>query len=135
MNATDLVLKFVDAINHADVGAISDLRSDDHLFIDSDGTEIRGRESMREAWNGYFSMMPDYKIQVQEIFSRRQAVVLIGTATGTYSSDGKLDPSDRWKVPAAWRAVVRGDRIAVWQVFVNPEPILRIMRRYHKGTA
>jgi len=132
---TGLVLKFVDAIKGADVEAIYGLMSDDHRFIDSDGPEISGRDAMREGWVGYFSMVPDYKIEVQETLSDKQTVVLIGTATGTYSPDGKLNPDDRWNVPAAWRAVVKGDRIAVWQVFVNPEPILQIMRRHGGGTA
>lgn len=33
------------------------------------------------------------------------------------------------RVLARVRAVVDGDRVAVWQVYVNIEPILAIMRR------
>lgn len=135
MNREALVSEFVDAINAADVDAVYRLMAEDHLFIDSDGTEVRGRDTVREGWIGYFAMMPDYKINVQSAFSRKETVVLIGTATGTYSPDGSLRPGDRWQVPAAWRAVVKGAGIAVWQVFVNPEPIIRVMRKYGSGTA
>jgi uncharacterized protein (TIGR02246 family) len=123
------VLAFVDAINAADVDAISDLLAEDHVFIDSDGTKVRGREAMREAWIGYFRMMPDYRIAVQEALADRDTVVLTGSATGTYAPDGRPSPEGRWTVPAAWRAVVKGERVALWQVFVNPEPIRRVMRR------
>jgi ketosteroid isomerase-like protein len=135
MTVLECVRSFIKAVNAADVTAVCDLMTEDHLFIDSDGGEVRGREAMRRGWIGYFSMMPDYKIQVQETYSRGTVVVMIGTATGTYSPDGKLRPENRWRVPAAWRAVVRGGRVAVWQVFVNPEPIARLMGSHRKQAA
>jgi ketosteroid isomerase-like protein len=132
MNSLERVLEFVAAINRADVTGIAGMMSEDHLFIDSDGTRIAGRQAMSDAWRGYFSMMPDYRIRVEETYCREGTVVLIGTATGTYSGGGELRPENRWSVPAAWRAVVTGDRIAVWQLFVNPEPIAQVLRR-HEG--
>jgi len=117
MTVLECVRSFIKAVNAADVTAVCDLMPKGHLFIDSDGGEVCGREAMRRGWIGYFSMMPDYKIQVQGIYSRGTVVVMIGAATGTYSPDGKLRPENRWQVPAAWRAVVRGGRVAVFQVF------------------
>ena len=128
---TDLrcVLGFVDAINARDIAGICGLMTEDHLFIDSDGTEMRGRERMRDGWRRYFEMMPDYSIEVRESYGKKPIVILVGTATGTYAPDGILAAENRWTVPAAWRAVVRDGRLAVWQLFVNPEPILQVMRR------
>ena len=34
-----------------------------------------------------------------------------------------------WKTPAAWRAVVKEGKIAVWQVFADNEPIRAVMRK------
>lgn len=121
-------LEFVSAINRADLTALGEMTSDDHCLIDSDGSRIAGREAVLDAWRRYFSMMPSYTIAVEETYSRGTAVVLIGKATGTYSSDGRMEDRNRWSVPAAWRAVVKGNRIATWQLFVNPEPVLRIIR-------
>lgn len=135
MKDTDLVLGFVDAVNARDLEEMLSLMSDEHRFIDSDGAEINGKEGLCRAWAGYFALVPDYRIEVEEIYAGKKRVVLVGTATGTYSPDGKTRQEDRWKVPAAWRAVVQGGRIAVWQVFVNPGPILRIMRKYEEGPA
>ena len=90
---------------------------------------------MRAAWLGYFSMVPDYRIDVEEIVARGQIVLLTGTASGTFSPDGSLNPADRWSTPGAWRAAVHDEHIAVWQVFADNEPIRQIMRRHGRETA
>ena len=90
---------------------------------------------MREGWIRYLSTVPDYKIDVQDSLADRQTVIVVGIARGTYSPDGSLEPADYWSTPAAWRAVVVADRIAVWQVFADNEPLRQIMRRYGKETA
>jgi len=123
MTSEQVVLRFVEAINQADADGLADLMTDRHVFIDSDGSKMTGRESMRKAWSQYFSMMPGYRVNVEDIFCQGNKVVLVGLATGACATTGRL-----WSVPAAWRAVVERDRVAVWQVFVNPEPILAAMR-------
>jgi len=126
--ARERVLEFIDAINAGDARKIGDLITEDHLFIDSDGTETRGWREMRQAWHQYFVMMPDYRIQIREAFCEGNTVVLVGTAAGTYAPGGALDPRNQWTVPAAWRAVVEAEGIAVWQVFCSTEPISRVIR-------
>ena len=74
-------------------------------------------------------MVPDYRIDVQEVFSRGDVVVLLGAAEGTFAGKGALDPRNHWSVPAAWKVVVDGDRVAVWQLYVNPEPMRVILDR------
>jgi len=123
----ECVVSFVDAINAADVARIANLLTDDHVFVDSDGSEIQGRERMREAWLQYFRLMPAYAITVRETFCKGETVVLVGSASGTCARHGSGTRGNEWSVPAAWRAVVRDQRVAVWQVFVNPEPIIRAM--------
>jgi hypothetical protein len=74
-------------------------------------------------------MVPDYKIEVEEVFGSGHIVVLLGKASGTYSSDGNLKTGNHWEVPAAWRAEVAGDKIRQWQVYADNEPIRQIIRR------
>ena len=57
-------------------------------------------------------------------------MAVFGSAEGTFSKDGKLRKEDFWKTPAAWRAVVKDGKIALWQVFTDNEPIRAIMRKY-----
>ena len=47
---TKVVFDFADAISHADVDKIYSLMSDDHLFIDSQGNRMEGKEKMKQAW-------------------------------------------------------------------------------------
>ena len=129
MTPEEVALAFVGAINSTRVEDLAKLMTPDHVFIDSDGTRVCGREKMRQGWTEYFAMVSDYHIEVAEKFVRGDAVVLLGTATGTFHENGVLKPGNRWSVPAAWRAVIDGDKVAVWQVYVNVEPMLAIMRR------
>jgi uncharacterized protein (TIGR02246 family) len=123
------VTQFVDAINARDVAALAALMTPDHRFIDSLGTVIRGREAMADGWRQYFAMVPDYHIAVARAFVDGAEVVLMGSAGGTYSRHGEVDPSNAWRTPAAWHAVVRDSLVAEWQVFADNDPIRKLMTR------
>jgi uncharacterized protein (TIGR02246 family) len=124
---TAIAHDFVHAINRQSLDEIAGLMTDDHVFIDSLGNKIAGREQMRKGWQGYFRMVPDYNIAVDETFVEGDVVVLLGSAQGTYSSGGPLKPENKWQSPGAWRAVVRGSSIAEWRVYADNEPIRRLM--------
>ncbi len=129
MNPLEIVRAFVGAINSGNIGDLSRLMTPDHVFIDSDGSEVRGHEQILAAWQKYLTMVPDYRIEVKETFRQSNTVVLIGTAAGTFSQDGTLDPQNSWRVPATWRAITADGRVAVWQLFVDPEPMRQIAKR------
>ena len=120
---------FADAINHQNVEEITKLMTEDHVFIDSLGSRVQGKLKMIEGWKGYFRMVPDYTITIEETFVDGAVVVMLGTAQGTYSGDGTLRPENRWSTPAAWRALIRGSQVAEWQVFADNEPIRQIMAK------
>ena len=123
----DVVLSFVEKINAHEVEELCGLMAEDHVFVDSQGKVVRGRESMRQAWRGYFAWFPDYKICVTETLQEGNTVALFGSASGTYCVNGRLLPENRWEIPAAWRAVVRDGLVAQWQVYADNAPVLRIM--------
>lgn len=125
MNPT--VAQFIEYINRQDVEGLCRLMTADHLFVDSAGTEIRGRENMREGWRAYFGMVPDYRITVSEHLQSADIVALFGRAGGTYSPDGRMLGQNRWETPAAWKAVVRDGLIAEWRVYADNEPMQRLM--------
>jgi ketosteroid isomerase-like protein len=129
MTPEEVALAFVEAINSARAGNVAEWMTPDHTFIDSDGTRTSGREKMRESWERYFKMVPDYRIEVTEKSTRGGMVNLVGKATGTFQHEGILKRENSWSVPAAWRAVVDGEKVAEWQVFVNTRPMLEIMKR------
>jgi ketosteroid isomerase-like protein len=126
----NVILKFEQLINSRRAEAVCSLLTPDSVFIDSLGNRMEGAAKMRPAWEGYFKMVPDYTISHSEIFANGDLVAVFGSAEGTFSKDGKLRKEDFWKTPAAWRAVVKDGKIALWQVFTDNEPIRAIMRKY-----
>ena len=129
-NPIQVVLKFEELINSRNPEAISAFMTADAEFIDSLGNRIQGTEKLRSAWAGYFKMVPDYSISHAEIFADGDTVAMFGSAQGTFSKDGQLGKENFWKTPAAWRAVAKEGKIAVWQVYADNEPIRAIMRKH-----
>lgn len=132
MHPTQIALSFVEQINRREVEGLVALMTEDHVFVDALGARVQGREAMRKAWSGYFGWFPDYTITCTDVLEKGEVVALFGAARGTYSVGGKLLPENRWEVPAAWKAVVRGDRVAEWRVYADNEPARRIMAA-HQG--
>jgi ketosteroid isomerase-like protein len=125
-----VVLKFEQAINSRSADAVCALLGPDSVFVDSLGNQIEGADKMRSAWEGYFKIVPDYAISHSDIFANGEIVAVFGSAQGTFSKDGTLRREDFWKMPAAWRAIVKGGKIARWEVFADNEPLRAIMRKY-----
>jgi ketosteroid isomerase-like protein len=131
--AAAVVARFIEAINRHDVGALMDLLTDDHRFIDSSGSVVTGTETLRGAWNDYFVWFPNYEVAVKTTMTDGDTVALFGQAGGTFSRGRGTVGDNTWLVPAAWRAVVREGRIATWQVYCDTEPVLAIMLRAHEA--
>ena len=70
MNLDEIVERFVKTINKHDAEAVCQLITEDHVFIDSGGEKYQGLETMKEGWAAYFKMMPDYKIDIADIFEQ-----------------------------------------------------------------
>ena len=127
LSAQVIVLAFVDAINRKDVNRLCELMTDDHLFVDSLGNMVSGKEAMRKGWIEYFYMTPDFTISCSDVVQNGSLVGLFGVARGTYAVGGKLLDENRWEMPAAWKAVVRDNLVAEWRVYADNEPVRRVM--------
>ena len=128
MSRKETVHQFVDAINRQDIGRILDLMNEDHKFVNSIGEVFKGWEEMHMGWAEYFSMIPDYKVEISELFSSGNTIVVLGKASGTYSPDGMPSPEYFWEIAAAWRAVVEKGQVREWQVFADTEPLRKLIR-------
>ena len=111
MNPTETALAFVQAINSKDVERLAELMTDDHKFIDGDGSEYIGKDRMKVGWKEHF------EIDMQ--FEEMDTVVLVGHSRGTIIHNGKLKQENSWRVPSAWRVIVKSDKISVWQLYAN----------------
>lgn len=120
MTNRQLVLSFVARINERNPDELAKLMSDNHTFVDAHGNQVVGREQMIVGWRGYFEWFPDYLIEVTDVFAGGAAeagetFALFGFASGSFK--GNTDAT--WRLPAAWKAVVKDGRITLWQVFAD----------------
>ena len=114
-----IVKDFIAAIKQVDVSQLSKLMTEDHTFIDSQGTIDNNREHMMKGWKEYFHMFPDYKIEIQSILQDGSLVAAFGFASGTYNGKRGLVAENRIEMPAAWKAKVENGKIKVWQVYAD----------------
>jgi ketosteroid isomerase-like protein len=128
MTPEEVARAFVSAINNHDLEYLASLMTDDHTFEDGLGHRTIGRNAMIAAWRGYFTMVPDYWIHIDRVIGGGGSVALFGRAGGTYVAPQQaLDSANRWEIVAAWLAEIRGDKLAVWQVFADNLPMRRLM--------
>ena len=114
--------QFVAAVNRHNVEAIAGLLAPDHVFVDALGNRVQGAASMAAGWRGYLAMCPDYSIRVDHALADGELVLAAGAAGGTV--DGQS-----WSTPAAWKAAIRGNRVAEWRVFADNKPVYEILAK------
>ncbi|MGD0297199.1 MAG: nuclear transport factor 2 family protein [Bryobacteraceae bacterium] len=126
MNEIETVLEFMNRINQRDVDKLAELMSEDHIFADSLGNQVKGREKMRGGWRGYYGMCPDYWVSHEEIFRNGNSVAVIGAAGGTIKGS-------QWRTPAAWLAVVDQGQVKEWRVYADNKPVYDILAKQGAG--
>lgn len=129
MSPVETVLQFMDRINRRDVDALAELMTEDHVFIDSLGGSVRGREKMRAGWRGYFAFCPDYWVSHEEIFQSGNLVAVFGSTGGTIAAKGELPPENKWQISAAWLATVENSLVKEWRVYADNKPVYDILAR------
>ena len=120
--SVEIFQQFVAAINNRNLSGIASLMTADHLFVDALGNRIEGAAKMESGWRGYLTMCPDYRIRVDHALADGGLVLAAGAAGGTI--DGHP-----WSIPAAWKAVIRDQRVAEWRVFADNKPVYEILAR------
>jgi ketosteroid isomerase-like protein len=121
----EILQSFIDCINAHDVEGLAEILSDDHTFIDAHANEVVGKEKMIAGWRGYFEWFPDYYIEVTDVFEDGDTFAMFGFAGGSF----KGKESESWRIPAAWKAIVKNDRVALWQVFADTKIPFEIIER------
>ena len=129
MGSVETVLGFLARINKRDADRLAELMTADHVFVDSAGNTVQGREKMRAGWRGYFSFCPDYWVTHEEILASGAVVAVFGAAGGTIAKDGKLPPKNKWRTWCAWQAEVENGLVKKWQVSADNKPVYDILAR------
>ena len=100
--------QFNACIGARDLDSLSSVITDDHVFIDTAGTQISGKAAVLDAWRSFFSAFPDYRNEFTGFVERNSEVCIEGHSSCT-------DP--RLSGPALWRAVIRRGLLVEWRVF------------------
>ena len=129
MSPIETTLQFMDRINRHDADKLAELMTDDHIFVDSLGQTVRGREQMKKGWRGYFAFCPDYWISHETIFENGNDVAVFGSAGGTIAAAGTLPPENKWRTPAAWLSRVENGQVKEWRVYADNKPVYDIMAK------
>jgi len=123
----ETVLQYIEAINAAEIDKIVDLMSEDHIFIDSGDGKYQGKDLMKQGWIGYYTIFPDYRIDIIDITENDSIIGIFGYASGTYKGIKDATNSNFFRIPASWKAVVEDGKIKHWQVYCEskiPEQIV-----------
>ncbi|PYS55422.1 MAG: hypothetical protein DMG13_04185 [Acidobacteria bacterium] len=129
MSPVETVLHFLNLINQRDADKLAELMTEDHLFVDSLGQSVRGREKTRANWRGYYAFCPDYWVSHEETLQNGNRVAVFGAAGGTIAANGQLPPENKWRISAAWLAVVEKGLVKEWRVYADNKPVYDIMAR------
>ena len=148
LQSLEVAMDFIKRINAGDINILCELMTENHIFQDALGKRFMGRETMRQGWTNYLKMVADYQVHADEFFQTGERVAIFGTASGRYVGphgpstkagngapvpaaahgvDSALGPNGFWEVPAAWRAVVQGGKIAEWRVYADNQPLRKLM--------
>jgi predicted ester cyclase len=83
---------------------------------------------MKKAWAEYFELFPDYKAEVEHVIEEGDILAIFGFASATYKGP-TAGPSNFWRLPAAWKAVVSEGKIKHWQVYCDYKIIYDIIQK------
>jgi ketosteroid isomerase-like protein len=119
MTNIEIVNSFIQAINDHNADNIYNLLSEDHVFVDGYGNNHVGKNGMKEAWQQYYRMFPDYKVEITDVTENVSVIGLFGYASATYKNIKDEQNSNFWKTTAAWKAIVEDKKIKYWQVFCD----------------
>ncbi len=103
-----IVLLFNEQINNQDLTTLTDMMTEDHVFIDSEGDVVRGKEEMTTAWKEFFTSYPDYRNIFIRLESRGNLVAIRGYSECSYTP---------LQGPALWTALIRDGKVAEWRVY------------------
>ena len=118
-DSESVVVRFNEGINGRDLDVLARLMTDDHVFIDSVGGRVDGRQPCLAAWRGFFDAYPDYRNEFESVVLASSGMVAV---TGrSICSEPALDG------PALWTARIREGRVCEWRVYEDtPETRARI---------
>ncbi len=127
MTGRELAESFVEAIDSRDFARIEALVTEDHVFA-VNGEEHRGRDSVRQAWSGWWELVPNLRTRIEEVIEAEDHVVVRMISSGSMARWNGTLISGEWSFPVAAIARVREGRISEWREYCDPSPLWMLFR-------
>jgi hypothetical protein len=121
MNTKDpklIALEFNECIGNHDLDGLARLMTDDHAFVDSDGTVNQPKPVMVDNWKRFFGMFPRYRNTFDRVESRDNLVIMLGHAF--WSEKQTYDP-------AIWTAIIVEDLVHEWRIYTDTPENRRLL--------
>jgi hypothetical protein len=105
-----IALQFNECISNQDLDGLARLMTDDHAFVDSDGTVHQPKQVMLDNWKQFFKMFPNYRNTFARIRSKDNLVIMLGYAFWT---------EEQAYDPAIWTATIVDDLVREWRIYAD----------------
>lgn len=129
MTDKEIIWSFVKAINGLDIDKITDLMSEDHVFIQGSGNSHMGKEGIKNGGQSCYQMFPDYVIEITDVIAHKSIFGLFGFVSGTCTNNKNKSDSNFLKTTTTWEAVVQDKKNKHWQVFCDYTRLMEILNK------
>jgi uncharacterized protein (TIGR02246 family) len=124
VTSEDTALQFVDMINNRDAEGLSELMTEDFVFIDYEGEVVEGRDAMRDGFAEYFTRFPEYKIHPQKICVSGSDVAFIAKTTGSH-----IPPDLEEDETLIFIATIKRESVSKWRIYTDLEDVKERVRQ------
>jgi ketosteroid isomerase-like protein len=105
-----IALQFNECITNADLNGLSNLMTEDHVFIDIVNNRIKGKDNnIVQAWEPFFNLYPGYQNIFENIAVRGSTVIMQGYSI---CSDEILT-----NIRAIWVAEIINNKVGSWHIY------------------
>jgi uncharacterized protein (TIGR02246 family) len=127
-NSEEVALRFIEKINARDASGLSELMTEDFMFVDYEGEVYRGRETMRDGFAEYFENFPEYKIHVQKVCVSGGDLAFVASTTGSH-----VPPELEVNEALVFTARFEGGLVGEWRIYTDLEDVKNRLRQ-KRGT-
>ena len=107
-----VAMQFHECINNRNIDGLSELMTDDHVFIDMANTRIEGKSNVISiAWKPFFRLFSNYRNVIEKVSVKNQTVIMHGYSV---CSDERLD-----NLHVVWVAEVVDNKVKSWRIYPN----------------
>jgi SAM-dependent methyltransferase len=112
IDTKSIALQFNECITNADLNGLSNLMTEDYIFIDTANNRIKGKDNnIVQAWQPFFNLYPGYRNIFENIVVRGSTVIMQGYSI---CSDEILN-----NIHAIWVVEIIKNKVGSWHIYAD----------------